>query len=128
MGEGANGSFTVIPTGALVAIASPSIFLGLSTVQPSLWTVGGFTFELSFGNVISHPNQHQLTFKGPATIFAPGFVSPTDARWIYTSHIGGAFDFRLISADLVPDSGTTIALLSLGLVAIGVCRPKFAKS
>ena len=124
VGLGANGSFSIIQTGAPVAIASPFIFLGSSTVQPSLWSVNGFTLELSFGTVIFDPDK--ITMSGMATIFAPGAVPLSGAEWTYTSHIGGTFNFRLTSSNLVPDSGTTMALLGLGLVAIAVCRAKFA--
>jgi len=123
VGGGANGSFSIIQTGAPVAIASPFMFLGSSTVQPSFWSVNGFTLELSFGNVIFDPDK--ITMSGMATIFAPG-AKPTDAQWTYTSLIGGEFTFQLESKRLVPDSGMTVALFGLGLVAIAACRAKFA--
>ena len=128
VGLGANGSFSIIQTGAPVAIASPFIFLGSSVTESSLWSVGGFTLELQFGNLISDPAHHKITMSGMATIFAPGAVPLSGAEWTYTSRIGGKFNFRSTSSNLVPDSGTTMALLGLGLVAIAVCRAKFATS
>jgi hypothetical protein len=120
---GSNGSFTGMANKA-VAIASPSIFLGLSSTGTSLWSVGGFTLELTLEEVISDPDQ--ITMSGPAIIFAPGTNPTFGAQWTYTSHIGGAFDFVLKNG--LGDSGTTIILLGVGLLAIAGCRARFAKS
>jgi hypothetical protein len=116
--EGTN-SFNIMQ-GTLVAIASPSMFFDSSTVASSLWSVGGFTLDLSFGNRIND------SIYGTATIFAPGVQPVPGVEWTYTSRIGGTFTFQLISG--IPDSGMTVALLGLGLVAIAACRAKFATS
>ena len=118
-----NGAFGFLQTGAPVAIASPSIFFDSSAVALSLWSVGGFTLELE--NPIHDPN-NPYKIDGTATIFAPGAAPVSGVEWTYTSLTGGTFTLRLTSSNLVPDSGTTMALLGLGLVAIAVCRAKFA--
>ena len=120
-----NGAFGVLQGGAPVAIASPSIFFDSTAFAPSLWSVGGFTLEL--GNPIRDRNNPNK-IEGTAMIFAPGVQPVSGVEWTYTSAISGTFTFRLISGVLVPDNGTTILLLGLGLVAIAGCRAKFAKS
>ena len=120
-----NGAFRFLQTGAPVAIASPSIFLDSSAVAPSLWSVGGFTLELE--NPIHDPNNPDK-IDGTATIFAPGVQPVSGVEWTYTSLIGGTFNFRLISGTLVPDSGTTMLLFGLAVMAIAVCRAKLATS
>ena len=126
LGAGTSGSFSNIQRGTPVAIASPDIFLGSSTVQASLWSVGGFTFVLNLGSVISDPQQ--ITMSGTGTILTAG-ASPTyGARWKYTSDIGGTFTFQLTAGSLVPDSGATIMLLGVGLIGLAGCRARFATS
>ena len=120
-----NGTFSLLQTGEPVAIASPSMFFDSSAVQPSLWSIGGFTLALFSSPILDLDNPIK---DGTATIFAPGVQPVSGVEWRYTSIIGGTFTFRLISSGLVPDSGTTMALLGLGLIMIAVCRPKFAKS
>ena len=123
---GTSGSFSNIQRGTPVAIASPAIFLGSSTVEESLWSVGGFTFLLNLGSVTS--DSQQITMSGTGTILTAG-ASPTyGARWKYTSHIGGTFTFQLTAGSRVPDSGATIMLLGVGLIGLAGCRARFATS
>lgn len=121
-----SGSFSNIQRGTPVAIASPAIFLGFSTVEASLWSVDGFTFVLNPGSVIS--DSQQITMSGTGTILTAG-ASPTyGARWKYTSDGGGTFTFQLTAGSLVPDSGATIMLLGVGLIGLAGCRARFATS
>ena len=81
VGGGSNAFSSM--TGALVAIASPSMFLDSSSVDYSLWSVGGFTLDLVFGKRTDGPLQRIIS--GTATIFGPGSSPTFGAQWKYTS-------------------------------------------
>jgi len=117
--EGTNPSFNIMPD-TPVAIASPSMFFDSSVVTSSLWSVGGFTLDLEnpvhFGNKIF----------GSATIFSPEGQAVSGVDWTYTSLIGGTFTFKLTVG--IPDSGTTMLLLGVGLIGLAGFRARFATS
>jgi len=109
-----------------VAMATPYIFTP-STPTPGLWSVGGFTFDLASSTVVLQ-NANFLLISGTGTITGNGF-DPTEGTWSFTSQspsANGVFSFSA-SGDFnpVPDGGSTVALLGLGLTGIWMIHRKF---
>ena len=128
-GAGNTGSFSVITQGTPVMMASPYIFTP-STATPALWSVGGFTFDLTSSTVTTQ-NNHFLTISGTGTIFGPGF-SATPGVWAFTTQNasgkpGSTFTFSA-NTTAVPDGGLTVTLLGAGLLGLAVFRKTLAKS
>ncbi len=122
-----SGDFGSIPLFSAVTI-SPWIF-SPSTPTTPLWSVGGFSFDLMSSTIVSQTNFF-LNVTGVGTLSGPGF-DPTAGTWSFTvaSAKGEAretFGFQSdTAAGLVPDGGTTAALLGLALAGIEVLRRKF---
>lgn len=128
VGGGNDGDFASIAAGTPVAMASPYIFTP-STGTPSLWSVGGFTFDLQTSTVTQ--NKHFLTITGTGTIMGAGF-DPTPGTWAFSTQNSSGkphatFTFSAnVNAVPTPDSGMTVALLGAGLIGIAAFRAKFA--
>ena len=123
-----NGSYTgFVNLGDQATMATPWIFTP-STATPGLWSVGGFTFDLSSATVVMQ-NATFLNITGVGTISGNGFEA-TNARWAFTVQNagGGTGDFFSFSANTasvgVPDGGSAVALLGISLVAIEFVRRK----
>lgn len=107
---------STINPGDSVAMSSPWAFvLGI----PALWSVGGFTFDL-ISSAIVYQSVDFLNVKGTGFITGNGF-DQTDATWFFSSQGTGdnadfSFSATTVSAQGVPDGGTTALLLGLGLV------------
>ncbi len=130
VGGGNTGAFSSIGMGTSVAMASPYIF-SPSTGTPTLWSVGGFTFDLQSSSV-ELQNKKFLVISGSGTIFGSGFDA-TPGVWAFTSQNAGGhphatftFSANVEGVPNVPDSGMTVALLGAGLVGIAAFRAKFA--
>lgn len=89
-----------------------------------LWkfTKGGVTYEFDLASItsIQRPDNDDVIIKGDGTIRATGFDN-TAGNWSFTITDTGAgnFDFGFAQSDTaVPESGTTVALLGLGLLAL----------
>ncbi len=121
--DGDFASFTSV--GDAVTMAAPWIFTP-STATPALWSVGGFTYDLSGATVVLQ-NADFLLISGTGTISGNGF-DPTVGTWSFTSQspsANGVFSFSGgSSANGVPDGGTTMALLGIALVGIEIARRK----
>ncbi|MBA3609294.1 MAG: VPDSG-CTERM sorting domain-containing protein [Chthoniobacterales bacterium] len=121
--DGDFASFTSV--GDAVTMAAPWIFTP-STATPALWSVGGFTYDLSGATVVLQ-NADFLLISGTGTISGNGF-DPTVGTWSFTSQspsADGMFSFSSgSSANGVPDGGTTMALLGIALVGIEIARRK----
>jgi VPDSG-CTERM motif len=122
-----SGSFGSIPILSSVTIA-PWIF-SPSTPTTPLWSVGGFSFDLTSSTIVTQ-TKFFLNITGIGTLNGPGF-DPTAGTWSFTvaNALGGThetFGFQSdTAAGLVPDGGTTAALLGLALAGIEVLRRKF---
>ncbi|HEY5297430.1 MAG TPA: VPDSG-CTERM sorting domain-containing protein [Verrucomicrobiae bacterium] len=120
-----SGSFTGL-SGA-VTMNSPWTF-NPSTPLAAFWSIGGFTFNLVsstiifdasghldidvYGNVVStNPSFSQTAFSGSFDI-----ANPNDGH-------AQEFSARL-SFEPVPDGGTTVMLLGLGLLSLALFRKK----
>jgi hypothetical protein len=116
-----------VNVGDSVTMATPYIFMP-STPTPNLWTVGGFTYDLTSSTVVLQ-NADFLVITGTGTVSGNGF-DPTPGVWNFTSQspaANGVFSFSASNGSTgVPDGGTTAALLGIGLVGIEFLRRKVA--
>ena len=123
------GDFSGIPLGTQATMATPWIFTP-STVTPGLWSVGGFTFNLMSATVVSQ-TANFLNITGTGTISGNGFQD-TAATWAFSiPNAGGNPDHFTFAAQAaaaqgqgVPDGGSTVALLGMGLGVVEFIRRK----
>jgi hypothetical protein len=119
---GANtGSFAGIGAMVPVTMTSPYIF-NPSTPTPALWSVGGFTFDLTATTFVQQ-SVHGILIEGTGTIMGNGF-DPTPGIWSFSQQrgIGTTLTFSATTS-AVPDGGMTATLLGLGLAGlVGVGR------
>jgi VPDSG-CTERM motif len=122
-----DGDFAAfVAVGDDTTMAVPYIFTP-STPTPGLWSVGGFTFDLD-GSVVELQNADFLVISGTGTITGNGF-DPTSGMWRFSTQepdAGGVFSFSSSGEfNGVPDGGSTVALLGLGLTGVWLIRRKF---
>ena len=123
-----SGNFSGIPLGAQATMHTPWTF-NPSTNTPALWMVGGFTFNLLSATIVDQTADF-LNITGTGTISANGFEE-TVATWSFTiPDAGGNPDFFTFAAQSaaqgqgVPDGGSAVALLGMGLGVIEFIRRK----
>lgn len=120
-----DGDFSSVSVGASVTMAEPYIF-SPSTPTPALWSVGGFTFDLS-GSTVVQQDSNFLIITGSGTISGNGFDA-TPGDWSFTSQspdANGVFSFSAVtSGQGVPDGGATVALLGLAFFGVELARRK----
>jgi hypothetical protein len=118
------GSFSGIALGTDATMAAPWVF-NPSTSTPGLWSVGGFTFDLTSAT-ITLQNASFLDIKGVGTINGQA------ADWAFTAQSANGQNqtFFTVSANnvTVPDSGQTAMLLGVALIALAIVRWKFARA
>jgi hypothetical protein len=126
---GATGDFAVIAPGTQAAMAQPWIF-NPSTATPALWSVAGFTFDLT-SSTIENQTATDLTISGTGIVSGNGF-DPTPMNWMFTSQNAGGQNMQEFSfsgnSNSVPDGGPTVALLGLGLTGVWMIRRKFVSA
>ena len=124
-----DGDFSSVAVGTSVTMGSPWIF-SPSTPTPGLWTVGGFTYDLASATVVFQSADF-LSITGTGTISGNGF-DPTPGVWNFTSQTpsaNGIFSFSAgTSGQGVPDGGTTVALLGLGLAGVELIRRRLLRT
>jgi hypothetical protein len=128
--EGPNtGSFAglVFPTPVVMA----SYTFDPSTMTNGLWSVGGFTFNLT-ASTVEQRTATFLSVSGTGIITGPPGFDPTPGVWAFTSqsaggHTGMSFSFSANTAAGVPDGGMSMVLLGAGLMGIAAFRAKFRK-
>ena len=94
-----------------------------STATPGLWTVGGFTFNLSSSAVVSQSAVF-LNITGIGTISGNGF-DPTPGLWSFTSSNSNGTNnatFSFQTNTVAVPEGSTVALLATGSVALAALR------
>jgi hypothetical protein len=125
---GANtGDFAGIPANSAVAMMAPYVF-NPSTPNPSLWSVGGFTFNLQSTTIVFQSSDG-IILTGSGIISGNGF-DPTPGEWSFSQQKGSGtrLSFSGTTEALpAPDGGMTLALLGAGLAGLAAFRAKFAK-
>ena len=126
---GGTSDFSGIPVGSNVTMSGPWTFN--SGPHPVLWTVGGFTFDLTYSTII-YQTPTFLNVSGPGIVSGNGFT-PSTADWAFTISTDGTphgnrqFDFTAqIFAEHphAPDTGATVALLGVAFVGLAGLRRK----
>jgi PEP-CTERM motif len=123
-----SGDFSSIAPGTNVTMASPWIF-SPSTSTPSLWSVGGFKFDLSSCVIVSQTSTF-LNITGIGMISATGF-DPTPGTWSFTASDSSGqpqatFGFQTQTA-AVPEPGT-LTLLAIGAGGLISARRRRARN
>ncbi len=127
----ATGSFSTIAAGTL-ATMNPYTFNPSTPVTP-LWTVGGFSFNLTSSTIVLQSSTF-LAISGTGILTGPAGFDPTPGLWAFTSQQAGggsqqSFSFSANTTAVgVPDGGSTVALLGAGLIGVVALRRKFAKA
>ena len=123
---GATGDFAGIAAGTQATMAQPWIF-NPSTPTLALWRVGGFTFDLNSSTIVNQ-NATDLTIEGTGIVSGNGFDA-TPMNWMFTTQNAGGQNMQEFSfsanSNAVPDGGSTVALLGLGLTCVWMIRRKF---
>jgi hypothetical protein len=122
-----DGDFAgLVGVGDSVTMAQPWIF-SPSTATPGLWSVDGFSYDLTSSTVILQ-NSDFLLIQGTGILSGNGF-DPTPGTWSFTSQspdANGVFSFSA-SGDFqpVPDNGATLTLLGGVFVCLELLRRRF---
>lgn len=120
-----SGDFSSITAGTPATMAAPWIF-NPSTSTPGLWSVGGFTFDLTSATIVSQSATF-LNVTGVGTISGNGY-DPTPATWSFSasrSDGGTAADFGFqAQANAVPEPG---AVMLVGLGALLAAQRLFRR-
>src|SRR2546429_5679421 len=128
---GNSGDFAGFAVGTPVVMASYTF--DPSTMTNGLWSVNGFTFNLTSSVVQTPRSTTFLSISGVGIITGPEGFDATPGVWAFTSQNAGGHPHSTFSfsantvAAAVPDGGMTIALLGTGLMGLAAFRAKFAK-
>lgn len=130
--EFAEGDFaTFTNTNDPVAITAPYIF-NPSTAYSPLYSVGGFVFSLTSSTIVMQ-DVHGLVITGNGFFTGNGF-DMTAGTWAFSSQNAGgsatrtkfSFSTDSVAQGNVPEGGSALALLGIGLVAVEALRRKLA--
>ena len=122
-----SGSFVgLVANGAAVSMAGATPWNFTSGALANFWSVDGFTFNLASSSVFSQVGGF-LDVLLVGTVTGNGFAATTfDGSFQVADPASGGpqtFTERL-SFNSVPDGGTTVVLLGLGLLSLGLFRKK----
>ena len=127
---GNTGTFAGFAVGTPVVMASYTF--DPSTITNGLWSVNGFTFNLTASAVQLPRSATFLSITGTGTITGPPGFDPTPGVWAFsTQNAGGGphdtFSFSANTTVAAPDGGMTLTLLGAGLMGLAAFRAKFGK-
>jgi hypothetical protein len=126
-----DGSFSGIAPGTQVTFASPWFFN--SSAVAALWSVGGFTFDLTSSHIVFQGGSPAgVVVDGTGTVSGNGLDDST-MSWSFTTQDpsaegadGSIFSFSsaggTTTTPTVPDGGTTAMLLGLGVLGLGTLK------
>jgi VPDSG-CTERM motif len=129
--ESAQGSFDSTVGDAVTFASDWSFNSGPVT---ALWSVGGFTFDLTSSSILFQGgNPSGVLVDGIGAIMGPAGFSPEAMTWSFSTSDPGAagvdsliFSFQVadgtIGSSSVPDGGTTAMLLGLGVLGLGLVK------
>src|SRR5436309_1514235 len=127
---GNSGDFAGFAVGTPVVMASYTF--DPSTITNGLWSVNGFTFNLTSSTVVTR-TKFFLSVSGTGIITGPAGFDATPGVWAFTSQNAGGHPHNTFSfsanteGGAVPDSGMTLALLGTVLMGLAAFRAKFGK-
>jgi hypothetical protein len=112
-----SGSFSGISFGTPVTLSAPWTF-GLSTggAQPALWSVGGFTFDLT-SDVVDQRSSTLLDVVGTGVLSGNG-LNATPGKWQFTiNNVSGnpQANFSFTSSSAAVPEPSSVALVSIGV-------------
>ena len=122
--NGASGTFSTIPDGTPVALASPWFFN--SGALNNFWTVGGFTFNLLSSHVYSQDGLF-LDVVMNGTVSGNSFDPTAFAGTFQVANPpanGSAIFTERLSFSSVPDGGSTVLLLGVACVGMFLIKRK----
>lgn len=125
-----DGSFSSITPGTTATFAAPWSFN--SGPVSSLWSVGGFTFDLTSSSIVFQGgNPAGVLVDGIGAVSGNG-LDMEAMTWSFSTSDPGAtgvdsliFSFQVASGTTggtVPDGGTTAMLLGLGILGLGLLK------
>lgn len=122
-----DGSFSGIAPGTEVAFTAPWLFN--SGAVAALWSVGGFTFDLTESHIVFQGGSPAgVLVDGTGTVSGNG-LDATSMTWSFTTQDPSAigedssiFSFSAAGGTTVPDGGTTAMLLGLGVLGLGLLK------
>jgi hypothetical protein len=126
-----DGSFSGVAPGTTATFTSPWFFN--SGAVASLWSVGGFTFNLTSSKIVFQGGSPAgVLVDGVGAIMGNG-LSPEAMSWSFSTSDPGAtgvdglvFSFQVADGttgtSAVPDGGTTAMLLGLGVLGLGLVK------
>jgi hypothetical protein len=126
-----DGAFSGIATGTVATTPASLTVNQPGVVLPAgaIWSVGGFALTLS-AIVETFNSANTLNLEGIGTITGPAGFDPTPGIWVGTFNVAGTnFTFSASSsstASPVPEGGTSLALLGIGLIAVGLVYRRFS--
>lgn len=118
------GDFAGIAPGTPSTMAAPWIF-NPSTPTLSLWSVGGFTFDLASSTIVEQSSTF-LNITGAGTISGNGF-DPTPGTWSFSASradggMASSFGFQA-QTNAVPEASSIVLLgLASSLLLVGKFR------
>ncbi len=138
--ESADGSFAGIAPGTSATFSAPWFFN--SGAVSSLWSVGGFTFDLTSSHVVFQASTVEGGVPiGAATVEGIGAImgngdSPEAMTWSFSINDPSAagsggliFSFQVADGTVgstppptVPDGGATAMMLGLGMLGLGLIK------
>jgi hypothetical protein len=130
---GVSGAFSSVGLYSSVTMTAPWVF-NPSTPTSSLWSVGGFTFDLISDSVVQGGNFLDITGYGTISSSNP-LYDPTSFTWNFSTQNpppGGPvyFVFSAYTPQTptpVPDGGLTVAFLGLTFAGLEGLRRKLSK-
>jgi len=128
-GTTCTGTYAVVLDATPVTFVSPFNFT--SPPVNSLWSFGGFSFDLtSVSNIVRLGDTESggLILLGGGTLHATGFDNTPGTFSFSANSTSTEFRFGATNEAVgVPDGGSTIALLGLGLLGLSSLRRRFGR-
>ncbi len=116
---------STINPGNSVTMGAPWMF---NSGMLGMWTVGGFTLDL-LTSAVEFQSGSFLSVKGMGTLYGNGFDS-TPGEWFFSTQgqpADGVFSFSSTTvAQGVPDGGSSVVMLGLGLIGLALLRGRLS--
>lgn len=117
-----SGDFASVTPGSTVIMAPLLIFASPQNLPiNAFYSVGGFTFDLLTIATLPPVTSTALVLTGTGLFHKAGFTDTAGTYTLSLNTAAGTYSFSASGAAL-PDGGTTVALLGLGLVAVEAGR------